>query len=87
MTHDEMIEVIAAHRDGKAIQIQDMKQWQDTTVTLERLIELIHAHWRFRVKPEPRRLWIPDVFVYTTREDAVRAFPQANIIEVVEVVQ
>ena len=53
MTHDEMIAVIQAHKDGKTIQARnrDIGVWDD-----------VDPIWRFdscdyRVKPEPRE-WI-----------------------------
>lgn len=60
MTHEEMIAVIAAHRDGKTIQFQPVDiecGWQDTGPDVV---------WSFntdnyRIKPEPpkpRELWI-----------------------------
>jgi hypothetical protein len=87
MTHDEMIEVLQAHRDGKTVQNWDVidRQWVDWDGEDAATLVECMARARFRVKPEPRRLFIPDVFTYTTREGARRAFPQANILEVVEV--
>jgi hypothetical protein len=38
------------------------------------------------VKPEPRRGFCPDTFVYPTRAMAEQFFPRAKIIEFVEVV-
>ena len=89
MTHDEMIEVIAAHGDGKTLQWWKSKenQWTDWTLREYTVDQLLRGMTitKFRVKPQPRRLFIPDVMAYTTREGARRAFPQANILEVVEV--
>lgn len=55
MTHDEMIAVIQAAKDGKQIQCRDKihKQWCDS----------LSPVWDFhtydcRVKPEPRRVWV-----------------------------
>ena len=85
MTHNELIAVIAAHRDGKTIQRQYGQRWIDIESLDELVVQLDEGI--VRVKPEPRRLWIPDVMAYTTRDGAARAFPDANILEVVEVVQ
>lgn len=53
MTHDEMIEVIAAHRDGKKIQAKYQKgQWID--ITLPPLWNFEHNE--YRIKPEPLTL-------------------------------
>lgn len=56
MTHGEMIAVIAAHRDGKAIQFCSFDmggEWRDAD----------HPAWDFanynyRIKPEPREWWV-----------------------------
>jgi len=55
MNHDEMIEVIQAHKDGKTIQLRHKNQpkWVDFSKPL----------WNFdntdyRVKPEPREFYI-----------------------------
>jgi hypothetical protein len=56
MTHDEMIEVIQAHKDGKVIQIRmpyggiewmrnDAPQWNFFSV-------------EYRAKPEPKEYWL-----------------------------
>jgi hypothetical protein len=55
MTHDEMIEVIQAHKDGKVIQLQGLQRdWIDVPRTPD---------WDFpniiyRVKPEPKEYWL-----------------------------
>ena len=89
MTHDEMIAVLQAHRDGKTVQNWDVidRQWVDWDGEDPRSLAECMARARFRVNPEPRRLFVPDVMAYTTREGARRAFPQAEIIEFVEVVK
>lgn len=53
MTHDEMIAVIAAHRDGKAIEYRYSNRGEWNKVKL--------PHWdfaafQFRVAPEPKRV-------------------------------
>ena len=91
MTHDEMIEVIAAHRDGKTLQWWNVieGQWTDWTrreYTADQLIRAMSLA-KFRVKPQPRRVFVPAVMTYTTRDGAQRAFPTDDIIEVVEFVE
>jgi hypothetical protein len=55
MTHDEMIEVIQAHKDGKVIQLRGLQRdWIDVPRTPD---------WDFpniiyRVKPEPKEYWL-----------------------------
>jgi len=87
MTHDELIKVIEAHRDGKQIQLRYHTVWRDIDVAAYRIDELLEDEYKFRVKPEPRRGFFPDTFVYETRETAERHFPQAEIVEFVEVVR
>ena len=55
MTHDEMIAVITAHKEGKTIQFRWRSEikWQDTACPA----------WNFgdhdyRVKPEPLEIWV-----------------------------
>jgi hypothetical protein len=58
MTHDEMIAVIQAHKDGKKLEFRDQrftkfKEW----------VQCLEPHWNFkdcdyRIKPEPRILWV-----------------------------
>jgi hypothetical protein len=94
MTHDEMIAVIAAHRDGKSLQIHHVKQWKDTTLTLDRLVELMHGNWHFRVKPEPQSIFIPlahsgDLVkrYYETLTKLRAEWPDSEYKEFVEVVK
>ena len=69
MTHDEMIAVIHAHKDGRHIQFQK-KDLSFCDVPDNR------PYWNFaneiyRVKPEPRSLWVvkdDDDSVYDTLE-------------------
>ena len=56
MTHDEMIAVIAAHRDGKKIQCQSKDgrdNWFDTPDPA-----WYFAFCDYRIKPEPREWWV-----------------------------
>ena len=91
MTHDEMIAVIQAHRDGKAIQFCGYGMagaWDD----------VIHPDWDFanynyRIKPEPpkpREWWISSHGGFTApaypNEASARAYPLAHeVIHVREV--
>jgi hypothetical protein len=89
MTHDELIAVIAAHRDGRDIQwLRDYdKKWMDMeTCNIGRFLWEL-ASTPCRVKPQPRRGFVADVFVHQDRETVRRYFPQAEIIEFVEVVE
>lgn len=56
MTHDEMIEVIAAHRDGKTIQYKAKKnadvEWNDSC----RFPLWDFSFHDYRIKPEPLTL-------------------------------
>lgn len=58
MTHDEIIAVVTAHRDGKAI------QWKGKNVSAGNWVDNVkEPAWDFmcndyRVKPEPRELWV-----------------------------
>jgi len=54
MAHDEMIAVIAAHRDGKKIQIKGSLSgiWSDIDTS-----KFNFLHCEYRVKPEPVEAW------------------------------
>lgn len=60
MTHDEMISVIQAHRDGKDVQLR----WRDNGLVW--ITVKAHPNWHFdradyRIKPEPpkpREWWL-----------------------------
>ena len=90
MTHDEIIAVIAAHRDNKPLQLYTTGQWTDTVIELGRLIELIAGSWKFRVKPEPRRIYVPWEALgvarglYMDRKYAERLNPNCEIVTFVE---
>ena len=85
MTHNEIIAVIAAHRDGKTIQRKYGQRWIDIEDLGELVVQL--SEGILRVKPEPRRGFVPDVFVFATLEAAKASFEKAEIIEFVEVVE
>ena len=67
MTHQEMIDVIAAHRDGKKIQVNGSGGiWADTD----------HPTWNFysneyRVKPEPMEIevWFERATILFARKE------------------
>lgn len=52
MTHEEMIALIEAHRDGKTIQYRliPTAKWRDRTLTG---IDFNFAEIEYRIKPEP----------------------------------
>jgi hypothetical protein len=59
MTHDEMIEVIQAHKDGKVIQFKRNCGVCDWTS----LAKVKSPHWNFsavkyRIKPMPKEYWL-----------------------------
>ena len=69
MSHDEMIAVIQAHKEGKKIQARAAmtnNDWRDTD----------NPFWDFhyldyRVSPEPREWWVtPDLRMFAEQEEA-----------------
>lgn len=54
MTHDEMISVIQAHKDGKTIQIKGniSGEWNDADSPRFNFVQCT-----YRIKPEPLVLW------------------------------
>ena len=70
MTHDEMIAVIQAHKDGKQIQLLDEQKTGTTTLTkvsdiiapiLLEIMDAISRGKKLRVKPEPKVIpWTAD---------------------------
>ena len=82
MTIDEMIEVLTAAKEGKAIQEWNGVNWEDFSVA-DRL-----RHCKVRVKPEPRRFWIhvPTNQLTNTRSVFNIAKPE-DVIEVAEVIK
>ena len=56
MTHNEMIEVIQAHRDGKVVECQRIvssySEWSRTVIP-----SWDFSKFRYRVKLEPAELW------------------------------
>ena len=53
MTHDEMIAVLVAHRDGKVIQREDKDTWRFAPNPTWNF-----GSYNYRVKPEPRVVFI-----------------------------
>jgi hypothetical protein len=59
MTHDEMIEVIQAHKDGKVIQLCDCRSnWIDMPRTPDWNFNAVD----YRVKPDPKKYRVPVIF-------------------------
>lgn len=90
MTHQEMIDVIQAHKDDKVIEAEhkNARHWEQCK----------EPNWNFhafnyRVKPEPRRFWInvyPNTNIYMVHPSSQAAAEgskgmQGETIEVVEV--
>ena len=58
MTHDEMIAVIAAHRDGKAIQFRRHGDSKWTGYLDGNSPEWLFSICDYRIKPEPLECWV-----------------------------
>jgi len=92
MTHDEIIAVIAAHRDGKPLQQKVSVDWLDyKPANVEAvLFALSSPTLTFRVKPEPRRVYVPynaDVctgVAYTHLASAESAWSECEIVTFIE---
>jgi len=93
MIHDEIIAVIAAHRDDKPLQILQVNRgnrYCDTEISLEALMELMADGETFRPKSEPRRVYVPcDANgccgkAYSLLDYAEREWPDAEIVAFVE---
>jgi hypothetical protein len=54
MTHDEMIEVLTAYRDGKAVQFWDtfFNDWLDVG---QNCSAFNFHHFKYRIKPEQKK--------------------------------
>ena len=57
MSHDEMIAVIQAHKDGRVIQCRDMRDIDDTWNEGEYFVWNFES-FEYRIKPEPHSLWL-----------------------------
>jgi hypothetical protein len=67
MTHDEMIAVIQAHREGKKIQVRDRvngEPWDD----LQSNESFNFVGFEYRVRPEPRE-WVLVPFAKSSRSE------------------
>jgi len=75
MTHDEMIAVLRAHKEGRAIQFRDAKdagRWFDAGN-----YRWDFHHFEYRIKPEPRTIWVNEydgaaMFSYDSEYDATK---------------
>lgn len=56
MTHEEMIALIEAHRDGKTIQyrLSPSSEWQDRHL---KILDFYFSDAEYRIKPEPIVAW------------------------------
>jgi hypothetical protein len=54
MTHDEMIEVIQAHKDGKAIEVFTDDNWRE----MDRKPSWQFDSYHYRVKSYPKEYWL-----------------------------
>ena len=57
MTVDQMIAVLQAAKDGKAIQYRNIDiggDWIDCSRTR------LYSTYEYRIKPEPREMWVPE---------------------------
>ena len=77
MTHDEMIAVIKAHRDGKSIQSRSRNSTDDSWYLCERTPTWNFGAYDYRVKPEKQVMYVnvyegSDCFSYKSREESDR---------------
>lgn len=92
MTHDQMIAVIAHHRDGGEVEYKHVDNTDDD-YTLDPSPSFDFVTFDYRVKPEPRSLWIiisesDATFTFKTSKAALdfsRNFPTWKISEYKEV--
>lgn len=95
MTHDEMIAVIAAHRDGKVIELCERHSNTGTGWQLCKKPIWDFFHYDYRIKPEPRVIWVNEydgtlgMNQYNSEENARRAADkhtarQVKFVEVLE---
>jgi len=59
MTHDEMIAIIQAHKDGKEIQIKRLSEggWYGR-LSPAYTTRLDFTRYEYRIKPEPKVIWV-----------------------------
>lgn len=87
MTHDEMIAVIAAHRDGKVIQYIEKGTSDTWADCINNSPVWDFYHYNYRIEPEPRVVWFneyPGHFggIYSSREAALQSARDACIRQV-----
>jgi hypothetical protein len=90
MTHDQAIKLIEAHGRSEALQTVSQGRWVDYSRTAE-LWQLLKdmALEDFRVKPEPKTLYVPfrngiPVVGFYNRAAAKAQCPDAEIVEFTE---
>ena len=88
MTYDEMIAVIQAAKEGKVV------EWRERYSDGRWLVKLASSSFNFsdleyRVKPEPRRIWLRDVCCFTHSESIANGWRAEGhtVSEFVEVVK
>jgi hypothetical protein len=61
MTHDEIIAIIQAHKDGKQLQLRYQGKWVDCMKdpALLSVLADLSKGYTIRVKPEPKRIYVP----------------------------
>lgn len=81
MTHDEMIAVIQAEKDGKIVQMTHNmggSPWGDHN----RWDPFDFACYKYRIKPEPKELWVNEydgyACAYLSKEAAEQAAPPSG---------
>ena len=97
MTHDEIIEVVQAHRDGAEIECSYINRTEEKWGTASPVWNFEHFKYRIKPKPrEPRVIWVneyPQGFgrsgIYHQEEDAASmaassAIAARKFIEVIE---
>lgn len=83
MTHDEMIEVIAAHRDGKGVEVSERSPTRDNwRVAVKPAWDF--SDYKYRVKPEPPTCYAniyphSTTYGYETKQAADSAAGQSRI--------
>ena len=61
MTHDEIIALLQAHKDGKTLQIKHKLEWLDLNYILSAVLGTIAKGREWRIKPEPvgpQEVWV-----------------------------
>ena len=94
MTHDEIIAILEAHRDGKPLQQKGSVGWLNyRPINLGNLLfnlGKVDSTLTLRPKPKPRRVYVPCSisgavdFGYTSAEKARDDYPDSEIVAFVE---